>query len=84
MEKYITAEEAVKVIKSGNRVFVHGGAAVPHHLLEKMVDRASELFDVELVSVSLQGQALFADKKYKDNFRINSLFVSQNIREAVE
>ncbi len=83
MKKYITAEEAVKVIKSGDRVFIHGGAAVPHHLLEKMVERAPELFDVELVSVSLQGQALFADKKYKDNFRINSLFVSQNIREAV-
>jgi len=83
MEKYITAEEAVKVIKSGDRVFIHGGAAVPHHLLEKMVARAPELFDVELVSISLQGPALFADKKYKDNFRINSLFVSQNVREAV-
>jgi acyl-CoA hydrolase len=83
MEKYISAEEAVKVIKSGNRVFIHGGAAVPHHLVEKMVERASELFDVEIVSVSLQGKAPFSDKKYKDNFRINSLFVSQNIREAV-
>lgn len=83
MEKYITAEEAVKVIKSGNRVFIHGGAAVPHHLVEKMVERAPELFDVEIVSVSLQGEALFADKKYKDNFRVNSLFVSQNVREAV-
>jgi acyl-CoA hydrolase len=83
MEKYITAEEAVKVIKPGDRVFVHGGAAVPHHLLEKMVARAPELFDVELISISLYGPALFADKKYKDNFRVNSLFVSQNVREAV-
>ncbi len=83
MKKYITAEEAVKVIKSGNRVFLHGGAAVPHHLVQKMVERAPELWDVELVSVSLQGEALFADKAYKDNFRINSLFVSQNVREAV-
>jgi len=83
MEKYITAEEAVKVIKSGNRIFIHGGAAVPHHLVQKMVERAPELFDVEIVSVSLQGDAPFADKKYKDNFRVNSLFVSQNVREAV-
>ena len=83
MEKYISAAEAVKVIKSGDRVFVHGGAAVPHHLLEKMVERAPELWDVELVSMSLQGAALFADKKYKENFRINSLFVSENVREAV-
>ncbi len=83
MEKYITAEEALKVIKSGDRVFVHGGAASPIYLLEKMVERASELFDVELVSTSLQGEALFTDKKYKENFRVNSLFVSQNVREAV-
>lgn len=83
MSKYISGEEAVKVIKSGDRVFVHGGAATPHHLLKKMVERASELYDVELVSSSLQGQAYFTDKKYRDNFRINSLFVSQNVREAV-
>lgn len=83
MKKYITGEEAVKIIKSGDKVFIHGGAATPHFLLKKMVERAHELYDVELISMSLQGEALFADKKYKDNFRINSLFVSQNVREAV-
>ncbi len=83
MRNYISGEEAVKAIKPGHRVFIHGGAATPQHLLRKMVDRASELFDVELVSISLQGEAPFADKKYKDNFRINALFVSQNVREAV-
>lgn len=83
MLHYISGEEAVKVIKSGDRVFIHGGAATPHYLLSKMVERASELWDVELVSISLQGDAPFADKKYKDNFRINALFVSDNVREAV-
>lgn len=83
MVSYITGEEAVKVIKSGDRVFIHGGAATPHYLVRKMVERSSELFDVELVSISLQGEAPFADKKYKDNFRINALFVSEVVREAV-
>lgn len=83
MKAYTSGEEAVKVIKSGDRVYIHGGAATPHYLLRKLVDRASELYDVELLSISTQGEALFADKKYKDNFRINSLFVSNNIREAV-
>ena len=83
MISYISGEEAVKVIKSGDRVFIHGGAATPHYLLRKMVERSSELWDVELVSISLQGEAPFADKKYKDNFRINALFVSENVREAV-
>lgn len=81
--KYISGEEAVKMIESGQRVFVHGGAATPHYLLKKLVERASELRDVELVSMSLQGEALFADKKYKESFRLNSLFVSANVREAV-
>lgn len=83
MAKYISGEEAVKVIKSGDKVFVHGGAATPHFLLRKMVERADELRNVELISISTQGEALFAEKRYKENFRINSLFVSQNIREAV-
>lgn len=83
MIKYITGEEAVKQITSRNRVFIHGGAATPHHLLRKLVDRAEELYDVELTSISQQGEAIFNDPKYKSNFRLNSLFVSQNVREMV-
>lgn len=81
--KYVSGEDAVKAIKPGQRVFVHGGAATPHFLLKKLAERSSELWNVEIVSISLQGDAIIADKKYKDNFRINSLFVSQNVREAV-
>lgn len=80
---YITGEEALKEIKPNTRVFVHGGAATPHYLLKKLADRAPELWGIEIVSISMQGDAIIADKKYKDSFRINSLFVSQNIREAV-
>ena len=80
---YMTGEEAVSIIKPGQRVFVHGGAATPHFLLTKLAERASTLWNVEIVSISLQGDMQIADKKYKDNFRINSLFVSQNVRQAV-
>ncbi|MEP6616148.1 MAG: acetyl-CoA hydrolase/transferase C-terminal domain-containing protein [Ginsengibacter sp.] len=83
MSKYISGEEAVQVIKSFDKVFVHGGAATPHLLLMKMVERAEELRNVELISISTQGEAIFADKKYHESFRINSLFVSCNVREAV-
>jgi acyl-CoA hydrolase len=81
--KYVSGEEAVKIIKSGQKVFIHGGAATPHYLINKMVERASELFDVELISTSLQGEVAFADPLYRDSFRINSLFVSSCIRGAV-
>lgn len=81
--KYVTGEEAVSIIQPGNRIFVHGGAATPHFLLKKLAERASSLWNVEVVSISLQGDAIIADPKYKESFRINSLFVSQNVREAV-
>ncbi len=83
MENYITAQEAIKIIKSGDKVFVHGGAATPHFLLESLIARAGELRNVELISISSQGAAPYADEKYKDSFHINSLFVSANVREAV-
>ena len=83
MHNYISAEEALKKIKPGDRVFVHGGASTPHFLLKKLVERARELWNVEIISISTQGEAPFADKKYKDSFIINSLFVSANVREAV-
>jgi acyl-CoA hydrolase len=81
--EYITGEAAVRAVKPGDRIFVHGGAATPHYLLRKLADRAAELWNIEIVSISLQGDPVISDKKYKDSFRINSLFVSQNIREAV-
>jgi acyl-CoA hydrolase len=81
--KYVSVEEALKLVKTGDRVFVQGGAATPQILLNKLTERSADLFDVEIVSISLQGEAPFAAKKYQANFRINSLFVSSCIRDAV-
>lgn len=81
--KIKTGEEAVRVIKPGDRVFIHGGAATPTYLLDKLAERADELWNVELVSISMQGRAAVMDPKYKASFRMNSLFVSENVRHAV-
>lgn len=80
---YTNVEEAVKLIEPNHRVFIHGGAATPHFLLHALAERYRDLWNVELVSISLQGDAVIAQKKFKDSFRMNSLFVSENIREAV-
>lgn len=80
---YITAEEAVKTIASGNRVFVHGSAATPLHLLNALVNRSGELKNVELVAVSTYGAGIFDRPGFSDSFFVNSLFVSANVREIV-
>lgn len=80
---YSQEQDVMKLLKPGNRVFIHGGAATPHHLLNLLADRADQLWNVELVSVSLQGNSILTDERYKNSFRMNSLFVSENVREAV-
>lgn len=80
---YISAEEALKAVKPTHRVFVHGGAATPHYLLEQLALRSTELWGVELVSISMQGKSILTAPAYRDSFRLNSLFVSENVREAV-
>ncbi|MCX7744828.1 MAG: 4-hydroxybutyrate CoA-transferase [Flavobacteriales bacterium] len=80
---YVTADEAVRKIRSGQRVFVHGGAMHPLPLTEAIVRRASELKDVEFVHLHTEGPAPYADPSLAGSFRINSFFVGGNVRQAV-
>ena len=80
---YQSAEAALAVINSSDRVFLHGSAATPSYLIRKLAERADELRDVELVSITTLGEMPVADPKYSDSFYFNSLFVSANVREAV-
>ncbi|HEY1061708.1 MAG TPA: acetyl-CoA hydrolase/transferase C-terminal domain-containing protein [Daejeonella sp.] len=80
---YSTAENAVKEIKSGQRVFVHGSASTPTSLLRALFKRSAELKDVELVSITTLGDDLFNNPDFGASFFMNSLFVSQNVRQIV-
>ena len=73
---YISAEEAVQLIKSGNRVFIHGSAATPVTLIKALQQRHTELEDVELVSITTLGDVDFNNPAYRKSFFMNSLFVS--------
>lgn len=81
MPTYISAEEAVKLVKSGDRVFLHGSAATPLHLINTLFKRAHELKNVELVSISTFGDLEWKNPGVRDVFYMNSLFVSGNVRE---
>lgn len=80
---YVSAEQALQIIQSGQRVFVHGSACTPTFLLQKLAEQAPRLRDVELVSISLYGDVAVDRPEYRPHFRFNSLFVSGSIRQAV-
>ncbi|QRI51091.1 acetyl-CoA hydrolase/transferase family protein [Elizabethkingia anophelis] len=83
MYQYVSAEEAISVIKSGDRIFSHGSACTPNYLLNELANQYSRFKDIEMVSITQQGAVAIARPEYKDNFHINSLFVSTPVREAV-
>ncbi|MDO8971790.1 MAG: acetyl-CoA hydrolase/transferase C-terminal domain-containing protein [Saprospiraceae bacterium] len=80
---YVSADEALKFIQSGQRVFVHGSACTPVFMLQALAKHAPRLRDVELISISLYGEVTLDKPEFHPSFRFNSLFVSGSIRQAV-
>ncbi len=81
--KLVSAEEAVRVIESGNHVYYSGNASVPRALVRALAARAPELVDVELIHVLLLGEDPLGTPDMARHFRHNSLFVGPADREAV-
>lgn len=83
-KRVTTAEEAVKVIKSGNRVFLTGNVSVPQTLLAALVKYAPSVHDVEICQALTVGSADYVAPEMEGHLRVNSMFISANIRKAVQ
>lgn len=81
--RYVSAEEALSVIASGDRVFVQGSAMTPVFLLNELAKQSDRLRDVELVCITVQGWLDICKPEYAQSFRFNSMFVSAALRDAV-
>ncbi|MCB9549693.1 MAG: acetyl-CoA hydrolase/transferase family protein [Myxococcales bacterium] len=81
--KWVSAAEAVSVIESGQRVFVHTAAAAPQQLIAAMTARAPELRGVEVVHLHTEGPAPYAAPGMEASFRPHVFFVAANMRAAV-
>ena len=80
MGKVLSAREAIQSVRSGHRVFVHGGSATPNVLLNAIVKEADRLQNIEFIHLHTIGPALYAQPDYRDRFRVVNLFVGPNIR----
>ncbi len=84
MPKCATAAEAVACVKSGHRVFLHGGVATPLVLVQALLDRAPELRDVEITHLHTAGNAEYARPEYAKSFRVANLFTGNNMRPYID
>ena len=79
-----TAQEAVKAIKSGHRVFLTGNVSVPQKLLAALVEYAPNVNNVEICQALTVGSADYVSPEMEGHLRVNSMFISANIRKAVQ
>src|ERR1044072_5189161 len=80
---YVSVKQALALIQSNQRVFIHGSAHTPTYLLKHLAEEAHRLKNVEVVSISVYGDLYIDKPEYKDSFHLNSLFVSASVRKAV-
>ncbi|MFN8012664.1 MAG: acetyl-CoA hydrolase/transferase C-terminal domain-containing protein [Holophagaceae bacterium] len=83
MPRHTDPRDAIARIRSGQRVFLHGGSATPLALVDALLERAPELRNVEIMHLHTSGRGAYADPVYADSFRTTNLFVGHNLRDRV-
>jgi len=78
-----TAPEAVKTITSHTRLFLTGNCSVPQTVLAALVERAPQLENVEILQLLTIGSADYVAPEMAGHLRVNTLFISDNVRPAV-
>ena len=88
LEKYkdmiLPPEQAVLSVRPGQRVFVGTGCAQPAELVRALTDRAAELPDTEIVHLLTFGDAPYATREMATQFRVNSFFIADNVRQIIQ
>ena len=83
-ELVMTADQAVRRLEPGQRVFIGTGCAEPLELVRALTRRSKELSDTEIVHLLTFGEAPYAHEELTKYFRINSFFIAENVREIIQ
>src|SRR6185295_12232057 len=80
---YQSVQQALSLVESGHRLFIHGSACTPVFLMQHLAQRKDELQNVELVFISVYGDIVVDRPEFANSFHINTMFVSHTVRAAV-
>ncbi len=82
--KIVDAATAVRAIKSNNRIYLTGNCSVPEVLVKALVEYAPEINNVEICQPLTVGSSDYVRPEMNGHLRVNSLFISHNVRQAVQ
>lgn len=82
--RIVSPQDAVRAaIQSGQRIFLTGNVSVPQKVLGALVEYAPNLHDVEICQALTIGTADYVKPGLEKHMRVNTLFISHNVRQAV-
>lgn len=84
MYKSVSAEEAVKIVKSNSKIYIQAAAAAPQLLIQALTNRHEELRNVQICQLHTEGEAPYANPELRDSFHVNSFFIGKNVRHTLK
>lgn len=83
-EKIGIAAEAMKLVKSGDSIFIGTGCGQPQHLVDTLVKHSAHIQDAHIIHLLTIGSAPYTDEKFRAKFKMNSFFIARNVRPAFD
>jgi acyl-CoA hydrolase len=75
------SSEAIKLIKSGNNIFIGTGCGQPQHLVDALIKHSNHILDANIIQLMTVGPLPYASEEFKRHFKINNFFISDNVRD---
>ncbi len=82
-QKVCSADEAVKVLKSGDNVVIQPGCAAPMELVRAMVRRKDTLSDITVYHILIVGSLPYTEPGMEKHFKHKAFFIGANTRKSV-
>ncbi len=83
-DQIVSASQAMKQIRPGNSIFIGTGCAQPQYLVDALIRHSDHVYDAHVIHLLTLGAAPYADEKFRDRFKMNTFFVADNVRDAME
>ncbi|MGD2089037.1 MAG: GNAT family N-acetyltransferase [Candidatus Aminicenantes bacterium] len=83
-DRISSVREAMKLIRPGNSIFIGTGCGQPQHLVNGLATQAKHIYDTRIITFLPMGAVPYASEKFRAQFKTNSFFIGDNIRETID
>jgi len=82
-DKVKTAGAAMKLVRSGDSIFIGTGCGQPRHLVNALAEHSSHIHEAQVLALLTMGATPYLDEALHGKFKLNCFFIGDNVREAL-